>query len=200
MLLGPTGSGKTPLGEELERNGLRGRRCAHFDFGSALRRVAAAGSCSSGLSAADRAVVVWALETGALLEDEHFHIARHLLAAFVHAADLGRDGLLVLNGLPRHVGQARDLASVVRVTLVVYLACTPGTVLGRIRTNSGGDRSGRTDDSGGAVSRKLSQFKERTAPLLEFYASQGAGVERVEVTVSTRAIDVRLRLEQGCAP
>ena len=40
VLLGPTGSGKTPLGEWLEAKGLGGRRCHHFDFGTRLRRVA----------------------------------------------------------------------------------------------------------------------------------------------------------------
>lgn len=200
LLLGPTGSGKTPLGDELERHGFRARRCAHFDFGSVLRRTASTHACPPGLTAAARAVVIRALATGALLEDEHFHIARRLLAAFVGTAGIEPDDLLVLNGLPRHVGQARGLASVVRVTLVVCLACTPGTVLERIRRNSGGDRSERTDDSVEAVSRKLALFRERTAPLLELYAGQGAAVEQVEVKVNTRAADVRLQLEQGCVP
>ena len=40
LLLGPTGSGKSPLGDELEANGLNGRRCLHFDFGRRLRRAA----------------------------------------------------------------------------------------------------------------------------------------------------------------
>ncbi|MCX7427258.1 MAG: hypothetical protein NTW96_16720 [Planctomycetia bacterium] len=39
LLLGPTGSGKTPLGDLLERRGLGGRRCVHFDFGAHLRRI-----------------------------------------------------------------------------------------------------------------------------------------------------------------
>ena len=40
LLLGPTGSGKTPLGDRLQIRDLWGRRCHHFDFGVRLRDVA----------------------------------------------------------------------------------------------------------------------------------------------------------------
>lgn len=39
LLLGSTGSGKTPLGDLIERRGLRGVRCLHFDFGVNLRKI-----------------------------------------------------------------------------------------------------------------------------------------------------------------
>ena len=48
LLLGPTGSGKTPLGDEIERRGLYGRRCLHFDFGASLRAAASAPAGESG--------------------------------------------------------------------------------------------------------------------------------------------------------
>jgi hypothetical protein len=41
LLLGPTGAGKTPLGDWLEAHGLWGRPCHHFDFGANLRAVVA---------------------------------------------------------------------------------------------------------------------------------------------------------------
>lgn len=37
VLLGPTGSGKTPLGHVFAARGFLNRRCAHFDFGENLR-------------------------------------------------------------------------------------------------------------------------------------------------------------------
>ncbi|MDW7761659.1 MAG: hypothetical protein SCM96_13625 [Acidobacteriota bacterium] len=40
LILGPTGSGKTPLGRELETRGHAGRRCRHFDFGAEMRALA----------------------------------------------------------------------------------------------------------------------------------------------------------------
>jgi len=39
LLLGPTGAGKTPLGEMIEARGLWGMSCLHFDFGANLRAV-----------------------------------------------------------------------------------------------------------------------------------------------------------------
>ena len=39
LLVGPTGCGKSPLGQLLERLGLKGMRCLHFDFGKRLRKI-----------------------------------------------------------------------------------------------------------------------------------------------------------------
>jgi len=66
LLLGPTGSGKTPLGDALQREGFGGRRCHHFDFGEQLRHATGVGD---GLDAADIAFVRKVLEEGALLEN-----------------------------------------------------------------------------------------------------------------------------------
>ena len=78
---------------------------------------------------------------------------------------------MVLNGLPRHVGQAEGLESLVDVRVVVHLSCTAEDVVRRIASNVGGDRTGRVDDDLAAVRRKLAVFAERTAPLLDHYRS-----------------------------
>ena len=39
LLLGPTGSGKTPLGDIIAQRGLWGANCRHFDFGANLRAI-----------------------------------------------------------------------------------------------------------------------------------------------------------------
>ncbi|KKK95445.1 hypothetical protein LCGC14_2672750, partial [marine sediment metagenome] len=124
LLLGPTGSGKTPLGELLERDGLWARRCHHFDFGRQLRRIVAAGG-GGGFTEQDMSVLRRVLRTGALLEDEHFHIAEKILRAFIESRNPGADDLIVLNGLPRHAGQARDIKAIVAIGSVVHLSCTP---------------------------------------------------------------------------
>ena len=90
LLLGPTGSGKTPLGEMLEARGLGGCACAHFDFGDRLRRIAAGQLEIDGLTPADRAFLVDVLERGALLEDKHFPIAEKILQAFIAETRHGR--------------------------------------------------------------------------------------------------------------
>ncbi len=41
LLLGPTGSGKTPLGNLIEERGLWKLAWVHFDFGDQLRKIAA---------------------------------------------------------------------------------------------------------------------------------------------------------------
>ena len=69
LLMGPTGSGKTPLGEEIERRGLDGRRCVHFDFGANLRAVAADPGSWDMLTAEELESVRTSLATGALFED-----------------------------------------------------------------------------------------------------------------------------------
>ena len=185
LLIGPTGSGKTPLGEYFEREGWRGDRCAHFDFGAQMRRVASGESVPDGLSAADCAFIGDLLQSGALLEDEQFHIAEKILHFFAEKREVGTDGYLLLNGLPRHAGQAADVDRVAAVELVIHLRCTPEMVHRRIRTDAGGDRAGRVDDDDRFVARKLEIFRERTAPLLDQYRLLGVPVEEVEVTEET---------------
>jgi len=195
LLLGPTASGKTPLGELLADRGLWGRRCLHFDFGSNLRD-AAAGSQHKALPEKDIEVIRWSLQTGALLEDEHFPIAGRILSSFLTSSGAGADDLIVLNGLPRHAGQAERIEDVLHVAAVVYLQCTAEVVRERIRTNAGGDRSERVDDTPDDVPRKLDIFAQRTAPLLEHYRSRGADVICIDVQTDTTPEDIREVLDR----
>jgi len=190
LLLGPTGSGKTPLGEMLQARGLRGRRCAHFDFGDSLRRAVAAASPPDGLTEEDVAFLRRVLETGALLEDEHFPIARRILEGFIAARRIGPDDRIVLNGLPRHAGQARGVAGIVAVVAVIELRCTADVVSQRIRTDAGGDRSGRIDDDPAAVATKLDIYTARIAPLVDHYRAAGATIHIVDVHADTTAEQV----------
>jgi len=192
LLLGPTGSGKTPLGQVLEDRGLWGRPCRHFDFGRRLREIAACEGPADDEVALLRAV----LDDGALLEDEHFAIAEKILRAFLADGPAAPDAQVVLNGLPRHVGQARDVDAIVAVRAVVELSCTPEAVLERIRTDAGGDRAARDDDDRAAVRRKLAIFAERTAPLVQHYRAGGVRIETVEVGPETTAEQLWKTLNQ----
>lgn len=197
LLLGPTASGKTPLGDLLENRGLGGRRCRHFDFGSRLRGVAEPASRgTAGLSSEEIAVVRGCLERGLLLENETFGIAAKILADFVEQARLGPDDLLVMNGLPRHVGQARMLVEYVDVVAVLALECDAETVLERIRLDTGGDRAERSDDEEEAVRLRLKTYRERTAPLIEHYRDVGgARVVRLRVDVHASAEELIQELQ-----
>lgn len=190
LLLGPTGSGKTPFGNLCEQKGVWGKRCIHFDFGANLRKVAEGNGIHSRLTDQDIGIVLDSLRTGSLLKDEHFHIARNILISFAAENRLGPDGFLILNGLPRHTGQARDMDALVDVRMVVHLCCSGQTVYERIRLNSGGDRLDRVDDSVEQIERKLSAFNERTLPLLEYYRSRGVSVETFEIAETTSPEDV----------
>ena len=196
LVVGPTGVGKTPFGMACERDGLWGRVCAHFDFGQALREAAAVQPRRSPLNDADTRIVRHAIDSGALLEDEQFHIARELFFSFARTRGIGYDHVVVLNGLPRHVGQAERVDEFVRVKMLLHLVCDPHVVAERIRLNTGGDRTGRTDDAPEDVERKLQVFMERTLPLIDHYRDGGVPVEEIPVSVHT-APEQMLRILNG---
>src|SRR5512141_1290570 len=113
LLLGPTGSGKSPLGELITSRGFLGHRSHPLDFGSELR------SISSGIDAAhytnnERDFILGVLEHGLLLENEHFLLAHKIITRFLDRSRFKQKDVLVLNGSPRHAGQAADIATIAR--------------------------------------------------------------------------------------
>lgn len=185
LLIGPTGAGKTPLGQMLECEGLGGRRCVHVDFGQLLRL--AAGQGGQPLSQDERALIRRVLDCGALLEDEHFALARKLVDERLASAELDAGDVVVLNGLPRHVGQARDVDAMLDITTVVDLTCDAETVFDRIAANAGGDRTARTDDHAGAIRDKLALYAARTRPLIDHYRRAGARIIALDIGPATTA-------------
>ena len=195
LLLGPTGSGKSPLGKALEAAGWDGKRCAHFDFGAWLRRCGSyTPEAASFLNDDELGVVRSALAGGALLEDEQFPIATKILEAFRSEQTLPPGDFIVLNGLPRHLGQAADLDALIDLRFMVELACDAETIRARIRLNSGGDRDGRVDDSLPEIERKLAIYHERTLPLSEHYRALGVPLRQFQVGVATSAEAILNRL------
>ena len=182
LLLGPTGAGKTPLGALIEREGLWGHRWAHFDFGHQMRKIAAGGRPTARLTQADVDFLRQVLHSGALLEDERFPLAGRIFQSFLDRLGAGQQTRIVLNGLPRHAGQAEAMDAMVPVGAVAELACTPEVVAARIQTDVGGDRALRSDDAPAAVRRKLEIYRARTEPLLDYYRRRGVPILRVEVT------------------
>lgn len=117
-----------------------------------------------------------------------------MLYAFRERCMLQENAILVLNGLPRHLDQARDMAGIVRVGAVVVLECTAEDIVERIRSNTGGDRSDRTDDGIEMVGKKLEIFYQRTLPLIDFYERAGCMVVRSTVSASSTADQVYQQL------
>lgn len=187
LLLGPTGSGKTPLGQVLGERGLWGHACSHFDFGANLREIVACNKPDGSITAEDITLLRRMVQEGLLLEDEHFPVAARILARFMARHSLAPSTWIVLNGLPRHLGQAQAMDGVVKIRTVIYLDCSAQVVAERISRNVGGDRDRRDDDASEAVWRKLAIFTERTAPLLHHYRSHQVRVQTVEVGSRTTA-------------
>jgi len=196
LMIGPTGSGKTPLGAVCEKTGLWKSKCFHFDFGAILRKTVETTGYHS-LASNDRAVILHSLKTGALLENETFFIAEQIFHAFVQEKNITGNDLLILNGLPRHLDQARDVDRLIDITRVVYLECSPVTIHRRISLDSGGDRLERKDDSLEEVLKKIELFQNRTLPLLDYYRSKNLPLHVVDVGVDTRAQDVQRYLEKN---
>ncbi|MGO9115444.1 MAG: nucleoside monophosphate kinase [Thermoguttaceae bacterium] len=194
LLLGPTGTGKTPLGNVLALCGWRGQPCLHFDFGANLRELVARSQPDEHISRADLEFLRQVLHSGALLGDEHFPLATKKLQRFM--ARSGDHAWLALNGLPRHLGQARAMDAIVNVRTMICLESSPETVLARIGTNVGGDRADRTDDDPAAVQRKLEIYHSRSAPLVEHYRRQDATILTVQVTAEMAANQI---YEAACA-
>jgi adenylate kinase family enzyme len=186
ILLGPTGSGKTPFGQRLELRGLGDHRCIHFDFGERLRSLVARNEPDEIVSAEDLRFLRGVLESGALLEDEQFPIAQRVLASYLRARQAGSDTFVVMNGLPRHTGQARALSEMLDVCAVVELDCSADVVMQRIASNTGGDRTDRTDDHVAAIENKLAIYHARTAPLVQYYRQQNVQVIAVSVSSSMK--------------
>lgn len=193
LMVGSTGSGKTPLGQLLESEGLPGIRCLHFDFGEALR--IALKHKNGQFTAAEYSVIENSLKTGALLENEHFPIAYKLLDYHLQEKGAGSDTLIILNGIPRHAGQAKAMNAVVDMRAVINLRCKPAVALERIQTNAGGDRDGRSDDTLEEVKRRIELFRNRTEPLLEYYDKTGVQSISLDVEAKTTAGDMHLKLK-----
>ncbi|MFP4446057.1 MAG: nucleoside monophosphate kinase [Desulfosudaceae bacterium] len=176
------------MGDYLETHGLNGRSCAHFDFGAQLRKIADQGHAR--ISPADRNFIIEVLTCGALLEKDRLPLAAAIFQAFIQDNRVTPDRLLILNGLPRHVEQARFMSDLVDVRQVLHLCGSPEVVCCRIRKNTGGDRTGRTDDIPDAITRKIKIFRQRTLPLLGYYRDRGVPIDEYPVTGDSSAPDM----------
>jgi adenylate kinase len=185
LLIGPTGVGKSPLGDAIAQNGLFKRTCHHFDFGSELRRAVSREELSSAYSSKELDFIHGVLDRGLLLENEHFPLAEKIFSLFLERSGFTSRDLLILNGIPRHTGQSEDIARIARIHALIVLDCSADDVYHRIRHNIGGDRAERFDDDKKLIGKKLEIFRERTAPLVGYYSQRDCRIYRVNVSATT---------------
>ncbi len=165
--------------------GLQGRRCVHFDFGENLRQIADGKMWASRFNKKDLQILHESLTQGKLLENESFYLARKILGAFAVDRSLEKHDLVILNGLPRHLGQAQDTDQLIDIRAILSLECTSETVRARIQGNTGGDRTHRKDDALDKVHAKLKIFNKRTQPLLQHYGGRGIPIHGISVGINS---------------
>lgn len=190
LLLGPTGSGKSPLGDHFAQNGFLGKKAHHLDFGAELRSILLCNIPSPIYTAPEIAFVKGVLEQGLLLENRHFPLARKIIVSFLDRSGFSSNDVLVLNGIPRHAGQAKDISTIAAIRTLILLECSSDSVFFRLKGNVGGDRTGRSDDDGALVDAKLRLFHERTAPLVDHYRNAEAMIISVKISDTTTAEEV----------
>lgn len=191
LLLGPTGSGKSPLGAELEKRGIFGKRVVHFDFGENLRK-AAQGALH--ISNEDKLLINNILKEARLLKPEEFYLAQNILNSFLHHRHFNEQDILILNGLPRNLFQAKELESQIKVILVINLTIDVKSLIIRLVTDPAGDRIHREDDKLEYVRKKLKWFKEETLPLIEFYKEKGSHLVELPVEVNDNGFSLYQKL------
>lgn len=190
LLIGPTGAGKSPLGALLEKE----TGWAHFDFGHRLRMIAS-GDNTHGLCNNDVDFIEKLLEEHALFPDERFDIVEKILTFFL-SEHVDAPGI-ILNGLPRHTGQAKSIAPILGVCCLAVLDCSPEDIAERIIRRKKGltsDHADRSDDTPKAIAKKIELFNNRTRPLIDYYRANGIEIAHLAVTAKTREDDLAEKL------
>ncbi|MGB9863572.1 MAG: nucleoside monophosphate kinase [Candidatus Saccharicenans sp.] len=193
LLLGPPGSGKTPLGEYLAGQKFGQSRVFHFDFGQQLRELLKKGA-EEGFSQEEIKRIEQAVSRARLFEREDRHLVIKILDHFIKSCQLVQEDWMVLNGLPRHEEQVKWLCPIVDIKLVVSLACPPEVSIKRILSTEVEDRSGRKDDSLEIISARYRIYRERTRPLLDYFADHKTPVVELQVGETTGPADLWHRL------
>jgi len=190
LLVGPTGSGKSPLGNILEKK----ENAPHVDFGYELR--ASLHSSHSVFSSDDLLFIREMLEAKALLPKERFDIAKKVLRVVLEGCDART---LILNGFPRAVYHAEQIESLIDVVCVVELICSDEVVyerIGRRRRAESEDHSGRDDDRDEDVKKKLEIYRAETHLLIDYYRKKDVTVISLIVGPKSCAVDLYLQLKE----
>lgn len=162
ILLGPPGAGKGTQAQRLvEKHGI-----LQLSTGEMLRAAATAGT-----PVGQRAKAI--MDRGDLVPDD---VMIEIIAERLDRPDTARG--FILDGFPRTVDQAKALDRLLEerglsldriIEIVVDHNILRDRILGRARETGGS----RADDTEATVSKRLSVYREQTAPVADYYLSHG---------------------------
>jgi adenylate kinase family enzyme len=128
---------------------------------------------------------------GTLIDNANFPIVKKIILWFLKEKKVDLDSdVLVMNGLPRHLGQAKGLDEVpIKILSIIYLQCSPQTAYLRKCASELGtgfeNRKNRNDADHKIFIKKLQSFETDTKPVLQFYQNRGVPIRIIDVKFAT---------------
>ncbi|HEU5217945.1 MAG TPA: adenylate kinase [Gemmatimonadales bacterium] len=183
LLLGPPGAGKGTQGAILAaRLGIP--KIATGD----LLREAVANATALGREA--KAV----MESGALVSDD---LIMRIVREELNRPSAARG--VIFDGVVRTIPQAEGVKEILEelgrtMDRVLFFDVSDDEILGRLEKRRGIE--GRADDDPKAVARRLTAYREQTAPVLDWYRNRG-GVAKIPAVGSVDDIAARVQRELG---
>ncbi|MEM6851540.1 MAG: adenylate kinase [Pseudomonadota bacterium] len=174
ILLGPPGAGKGTQAERIvQRLGI-----PQLSTGDMLRTAVAAGS-----DVGQKAKAI--MDRGELVSDD---IMVEIISARIDEPDCAKG--FILDGFPRTLVQADRLADLLAgkgrpLNVVIELRVDEDALLERIRTRAAESKDARADDTAETLKKRLSVYREQTAPLIPYYEEKGL----LRVVDGMRSID-----------
>lgn len=174
ILLGPPGAGKGTQAERIvQRLGI-----PQLSTGDMLRAAVAAGS-----DVGQKAKAI--MDRGELVSDD---IMVEIISARIDESDCTKG--FILDGFPRTLVQADRLADLLAgkgrpLNVVIELRVDEDALLERIRTRAAESKDARADDTAETLKKRLSVYREQTAPLIPYYEEKGL----LRVVDGMRSID-----------
>ncbi|HVW54709.1 MAG TPA: adenylate kinase [Rhizobiaceae bacterium] len=166
ILLGPPGAGKGTQAKLLAaKHGI-----PQLSTGDMLRAAVQAGT-----EIGKRAKAV--MDSGALVSDE---IVNQIVSERIDAPDCARG--FILDGYPRTVAQAKALTAMLeekgmKLDAVIELSVDESALVRRMESRVAETRAAggqvRADDNPESFRKRLTEYKEKTAPLAAYYAGIG---------------------------
>ena len=178
LLLGPTGSGKSPLGNALEKL----MNWQHLDFGHCLRQIER-GSNNFGLLKDEASFVKDLIQKNALFPDDRLNIAQKIIDNFITKS---HNKTVILNGFPRNITQAKLISEHINIIGLISLSCSNNVLKERIQRRKAGigdDHAARNDDHNEAINKKMAIFSKETKPLIGFFKKKGAKFVSFDINI-----------------